>query len=133
MSSFSLDRMQFNLGSAQVDVLRDALPLHDVRVRLALMLETTSRPTDASQQSSLARVGTNSLTGRRVSPIFSLGRRVTIDSSGGFANDRLFGGDGNDRITVETMTRSGAGPAMTERPTAAQAKIGSLATQGMIA
>ena len=94
VSSFSLDRMQFNLGSAQIDVLRDALPLHDIRFGTDARQNFTA--TDAPAIF-FGEGGNDSLTGGAFADIL-FGQEGHDRLSGGFANDRLFGGDGNDRI-----------------------------------
>ena len=108
VSSFSLDRMQFNLGSAQVDVLRDALPLHDVRFGTDARNNFTA--TDAPAIF-FGEGGNDSLTGGAFADIL-FGQEGHDRLSGGFANDRLFGGDGNDRINGggdDDEIRCGAG------------------------
>lgn len=94
VSNFSLDRMQFNLGSAQVDVLRDALPLHDIR--FGTDARNNFIATDAPAIF-FGEGGNDRLAGDRFADIL-FGQRGHDRLSGGFANDRLFGGDGNDRI-----------------------------------
>jgi serralysin len=108
VSSFSLDQMQFNLGSAQVDLLRDALPLHDVR--FGTDARNTFTATDAPAIF-FGEGGNDSLTGGAFADIL-FGQEGHDRLSGGFANDRLFGGDGNDRINGggdDDEIRCGAG------------------------
>jgi serralysin len=108
VSSFSLDQMQFNLGSAQVDLLRDALPLHDVR--FGTDARNTFTATDAPAIF-FGEGGNDSLTGGGFADIL-FGQEGHDRLSGGFANDRLFGGDGNDRINGggdDDEIRCGAG------------------------
>jgi serralysin len=108
VSSFSLDQMQFNLGSAQVDLLRDALPLHDVRFGTDARNNFTA--TDAPAIF-FGEGGNDSLTGGGFADIL-FGQEGHDRLSGGFANDRLFGGDGNDRINGggdDDEIRCGAG------------------------
>jgi serralysin len=108
VSSFSLDQMQFNLGSAQVDLLRDALPLHDVRFGTDARNNFTA--TDAPAIF-FGEGGNDSLTGGAFADIL-FGQEGHDRLSGGFANDRLFGGDGNDRINGggdDDEIRCGAG------------------------
>ena len=108
VSGFSLDRMQFNLGSAQVDLLRDALPLHDVR--FGTDARNTFTATDAPAIF-FGEGGNDSLTGGGFADIL-FGQEGHDRLSGGFANDRLFGGDGNDRINGggdDDEIRCGAG------------------------
>jgi serralysin len=100
--------MQFNLGSAQVDLLRDALPLHDVR--FGTDARNTFTATDAPAIF-FGEGGNDSLTGGGFADIL-FGQEGHDRLSGGFANDRLFGGDGNDRINGggdDDEIRCGAG------------------------
>jgi serralysin len=108
VSSFSLDQMQFNLGSAQVDLLRDALPLHDVRFGTDARNNFTAMDAPAIF---FGEGGNDSLTGGGFADIL-FGQEGHDRLSGGFANDRLFGGDGNDRINGggdDDEIRCGAG------------------------
>lgn len=108
VSSFTLDRMQFNLSSAQVDVLRDALPLHDIRFGTDARNNFTAADAPAIF---FGEGGSDSLTGGVFADIL-FGQEGHDQLSGGFAKDRLFGGDGDDRINGggdDDEIRCGAG------------------------